>query len=98
MKVERLCDDPYVPHTRSSLTVQGLLISQASVSCESEASQTWSSCSVNPLQKQGLEKEEWKGRDAGLGSRLYQQQSENISCGLSKKLNHGIVGEERWKE
>lgn len=68
MKVERLCEDPYVPRTRSSLAVQGLLISQASVSCEREALQTWSSCSVNPhvLQKQGLEKEGWKGRTAGL--------------------------------
>lgn len=55
---------------------------------------------MNPhvLQKQGLEKEGWKGRDAGLAGRLYQQQPENRGCGLGRKLDHGIVGEERWKE
>lgn len=78
--------------------MQGLLISQASVSCESEAVQTWSSCFMNALQKQGLGKEGWKGREAGLAGWLYLQQSENRSCGLSRKLNHSIVGEEMWKE
>lgn len=79
MKVERLRDDPYTPHTRSSLSEPGLLISQAPASCEREAVQTWSSCSLNPhvLQKQGLEKERWEGRE-GLAGRLCQQQGTEV--------------------